>query len=157
MKAAGTIAGLAESLELWIFDYENGRNSTAEDYRRQFERFFTMNALSVLDQYHGDNVGAPATDSETYEADFKKYQKIGKSAGYTREGLKEIIAELEMFFSSAEYQTEDDSYNAQMMFYFDKILVQLLKKGLLYGNRDAESWGRFNLDHIKTRNVEPLF
>lgn len=155
IKAAGIVAGISEALKLWVFDYEEGRNSTAQDYYKQFERFYTMNALSVLEQY-GDEVGAPATDSNTYKADFEAYRKIGKSAGYTREGLKEIVAELQNFFSSAEYQTENDSYNNQMIFYFDKLLVELYKQAFLYGNRDAKSWGSFEIGHIKTKTVTPI-
>jgi hypothetical protein len=150
IKAAGLVAGLAEALELWIYDYEDGNNSTEASYYREFERCYTMNALSVKEQYHGDEVGAPSTDSNDYMKDFEKMQKIGKSAGYTRQGLKELVAELQMFFDSAIYQTEKYEYMFKMEFYFNKILNALYKKTFLYNNREAESWGHIEIDHIKT-------
>lgn len=149
IKAAGLVAGLAEALQIWLFDYETGRNSTPEDYYRQFERCYTMNALSVKEQYHGDEVGAPSTDSNDYMKEFKAYQKIGKTAGYTLEGAKEMISELQSFFSSAVYQTEKDSYMYQMIYFFDRIIVELFEKVYLHGNREAQSWGTFEIDHIK--------
>ena len=149
IKAAGLVWGLAQALELWVFDYESYRNSTAEDYHKKFSDFFTMNALSVKEQYHGDEVGAASTDSNDYMTDFKKMEKIGKTAGATREGLKEIVAELQSFFDSAVYQTEKDAYMYQMQFFFNNLMTQLYKKVFLYGNRESKSWGSLDIDHIK--------
>lgn len=150
IKAAGLVSGLAESLQLWVFNYENYRNSTEEDYYNQFEKFFTMNALSVKEQYHGDEVGAPSSDSNSYKRDFDAMKKIGKSVGATHEGLKEIVAELQSFFDSAIYQTEKDAYMYQMQFYFNHLMTELYKKAFLHGNRDTKSWGSLEIDHIKT-------
>jgi hypothetical protein len=153
IKAAGLVAGLAEALQIWIYDYETGRNSIASDYYRKFEQMYKMNALSVLEQYRGDEVGAPSTDSNEYYKSFEKCQKIGLSVGYTLEGLKEVIAELDKFFGSAIYQTEKIEYMTNMQYYFDRILVELYGKAYKH---EAKSWGSLELDHINVRQVQRI-
>lgn len=159
IKAAGLVSGLAETLggridRIWIYDYETGRNSTAEDYYRKFEGFYKMNALSVLEQYHGDEVGAPSTDSNDYMKEFKEYQKIGKSIGYTRENLKEVVLELRHFFHSAIYQTEKEAYATNMRYFFNMILDQLIPYVL--PGYEPQSWGDFQVPK-PNHEVEPLF
>lgn len=159
IKAAGLVSGLAETLggridRIWIYDYETHRNSTAEDYYRKFDGFYKMNALSVLEQYHGDEVGAASTDSNDYMKEFKEYQKIGKSIGYTREKLKEAILELQHFFNSAVYQTENEAYATNMRYFFNMILTELIPYVLT--GYEAKSWGEF-IAPKPEHTVEPLF
>lgn len=159
IKAAGLVAGLAETLgtrnsKIWIYDYETQRNSTPEDYYRKFDNCYKMNALSVKEQYRGDEVGAPSTDSNDYMNLFKEYQKIGKSVGYTRENLKEIVLELKSFFDSAIYQTEKESYMTNMRYFFQQILCELLP--YILPSYEAQSWGDFKIPEIK-KTVKPLF
>jgi hypothetical protein len=139
IKAAGLVAGLAKTLEIWNYNPETGFNSTPQDYYNKFVKFFEMNALSVAEQYHET---APYTDSNEYNDLFKKYQKAGETIGITREGLKEAVAELEQFFSSASYQTEYEPYMYAMDFYFNNLLVALYKKAYPI---EAESWGEFKI------------
>ncbi len=159
IKAAGLVAGLSETggtrrHTLWIYDYETRRNSTPEDYHRKFSEFYTMNALSVIEQYHGDEVGADGHDMNTYMDTFKKYQKIGKSAGITKENLKEIILELNSFFRSAMYQTENEVYNTKMQYFFNDIISQLFV--FLFPGYETKSWGSLEIPEQRTK-VEPLF
>lgn len=159
IKAAGLVAGLAETLggrhsRIWIYDFETGRNSTPEDYHRKFSECYTMNCLSVIEQYRGDEVGAPANDNNDYMKSFKEYQKIGKQTGYTRENLNEIVLELHSFFRSALYQTENNVYNTKMTYFFDQIIEQLLP--LMFLGYETQSWSSLQLPQQKTK-VEPLF
>lgn len=154
IKAAGVIAGLAETLggrmnRIWIYDYETRRNSTPGDYHRKFSEFYTMNCLSVIEQYRGDEVGAPANDNNDYMDTFKKYQNYGQQIGYTRENLKEVVLELHSFFRSALYQTENDVYNTKMTYFFNQILEQLLP--LVLNGYETKSWRALELPEIKTR------
>ena len=62
IKAAGIVAGIAEAQrDFWLFDYEAQRNSTPEDYYNRFAECYTMNALSVQEQYGDDK---PEADAE---------------------------------------------------------------------------------------------
>lgn len=158
IKAAGLVAGLAETLggrvdRIWIYDYETGRNSTAEDYYRKFVACYKMNALSVIEQYRGDEVGAPANDTNEYKKEFKEYQQYGKSIGYTRENLKEVVLELRQFFHSALYQTENDNFNQQMRYYFQQIIDELIPYAL--PGYETKSWGGLEIPKPNTK-VVPL-
>ena len=135
MKAAGLVAGLAQELQLWLYDMETRRNSTPEDYRRKFEECFTMNCLSVQDQYNDDS---PYTDSNSYDQEFNEFQKLGKQLAYNGgEVLTNAIRELQSFFDSASYQTEYEPYMYKMNMFFNSIIVQLYKKSSHY---EADSW-----------------
>jgi len=152
IKAAGLVAGLAEGLELWMYNYENRRNSTPADYYDQFVKFYQMNAISVTEQYHGDEVGAPATDPNEYRDQFELYRGYGKRIAWTREGLTQAVADLENFLGSAIYQTEKDAYMFNMEYYFNKLLVQLYEKTY---HKESECYGEFNINPPKT-NVIPI-
>jgi hypothetical protein len=149
IKAAGLVAGLAEGLELWIYNYEKSRNSTADDYYDQFVKFHQMNALSVMEQYDGDEVGAPATDPEEYRDQFEEYKEYGKTIAITREGLTDSIKRLDHFFGSVIYQTEKDAYMFNMEYYFNKVIVALWEK--VHNCRDNDCYGEFSIDPPKTR------
>ena len=145
MKAAGVISGLASEIrDFWIYDYETRRNSTPEDYKRHFTEMFTMNALSVKEQYHGDEVGAPSTDSNEYNDLFNEYMHLGKQIAYNGgKVLENAIYELMSFFGSALYQTENDAYMFKMQFYFNNLIVALFKQGL---KRETKSWGTLEIE-----------
>jgi len=130
MRCAGLLAGIAEGTErspyhLWVYDYQTNRNMKAEDYKREFEKLYQMNALSVQEQYHDQD---SSMDLETYDADFRTYQKRGKLAavGLDKISLKEWINNLNRFFGSAIYQTEKSEYMFQMEFFFGRIIRALL-------------------------------
>ena len=149
LKAAGIVAGIAAASaegtgrrQVWIYDYETGRNSTAEDYYRVFSECYTMNALSVAEQYHDRT---PETDSNEYKAEFKAAQAAGRRLYFEKgEKLKNAIMELRHFFHSAIYQTEKYEYMFKMQFYFFKIEDQLTE--YLYSpSEDCESWGELKI------------
>ena len=148
IKAAGLVAGLAQELKAWIFDYECQRNSTDEDFRRKFTECFEMNALSVKEQYRGDEVGAPSTDASSYMKEFKEYKNAGITLAIeSGPALTNAINELSQFFSSAIYQTEKDSYMFKMQMYFDHIIVELFKQASHY---ECKSWGSLDIEKPKT-------
>ena len=96
MKAAGIMAGLAQELQIWSYDYETRRNRTPEDYKRAFEECFTMNALSVAEQYRDKEA---YTDSNDYKADFDEYKKLGCQLVWNGgQDLTNAIYELMSFF-----------------------------------------------------------
>ena len=130
MRCAGLLAGIAEGTErspyhLWVYDYQTNRNMTAEDYKREFEKLYQMNALSVQEQYHDQD---SSMDLGTYDADFRMYQKRGKLAavGLDKISLKEWINNLNRFFGSVIYQTEKPEYMFQMEFFFGRIIRAML-------------------------------
>lgn len=159
MKAAGMLAGIAKELDLWIWDYETGRNSTPDDYKRRFAECYTMNSLSVMEQYHGDEVGAPSGDTSEYSEDFNAFFKTGKKlAIYGGKNLLNAILELSHFFGSAIYQTEKEPYFFKMQNYFDHIAAALFEKYHdKYSGYKCESWGRFEIQQDNNPDFEILF
>lgn len=143
IKAAGTVAGLAESLpHFWLYDYETGRNATQEDYYRMFTECYTMNAMSVKEQYHDPEL---FTDGSSYKRTFDDYRKKGRSAGLHRgEDFKRITAELVNFFSSAVYQTEKEPYFWKMQTLFNRITAELMPH--ILKEYEPRSWGTFEID-----------
>ena len=143
VTAAGIVAGIAKASAqgngvhaLWVYDYQTQRNSTPEDYYRKFSEFYTMNALSVAEQYHDKT---PETNSNDYKKEFAAAMQTGKKLYFERgEKLKNAIMELRAFFSSAVYQTEKYEYMFAMQMYFDHILVQLMP---YLWQHETESWG----------------
>ena len=157
MKAAGLVAGIAEGLDLWLYDYETRRNSTKEDYKRRFAECYTMNSISVMEQYHGDEVGAPANDTNEYTADFNKYYETGKQLYYHEQrnycdaALLHAIQELDKFFHSAIYQTEKDAYRFKMMMFFNQITAGFFSQyHEIFGGYKKRSWGELKIE-------QPLF
>lgn len=148
MKAAGLVSGIASErspyFEVWVYDYENNRNSTPEDYIRKFTDIYMMNAASVIEQYHGDEVGAPADDTDDYKADFDAFYKLGKQLCYNGgKVLLDAINELNAFFGSILYQIENDDYNNVASAYLDKVLVALYKAA---AGRETKSWGSLEIE-----------
>lgn len=141
IKAAGAVAGLADVHEIWYFSYETQRNMNADDYYNKFVECFEMNALSVQEQYKDKDVW---TDSNDYKAEFKKAFNYSKFATMDYRKEQELVFELLQFFSSAEYQTEKESYYYKMKMFFNQILVSLFKAVFMKGY-ESESWGSFNI------------
>ena len=130
MRCEGLLAGIAEGTErshchLWVYDYQTNRNMKAEDYKREFEKLYQMNALSVQEQYRDQDSGM---DLNTYDADFQAYKKRGKLAamGMDKTPLKDWIGNLNAFFGSALYQTEKEAYYFQMEHFFGRIIRALI-------------------------------
>lgn len=149
IKAAGIVAGIAEASargagihQIWIYDYETRRNSTPEDYYRRFAECYTMNALSVAEQYHDREA---ETDSNEYKREFTAARNTGKMLFMTKgEKLKNAIMELRHFFHSAIYQTEKYEYMFKMQFYFYQIEDQLTEY-LYTAPDDLQSWGSLEI------------
>lgn len=154
MKAAGLVSGIAKEREVWLYDFEKGRNSTPEDYIRKFTDIYKLNAASVIDQYHGDEVGAPADDPDDYKKDFDSFYKLGKQLCYNgKKTLTDGINELAAFFSSILYQIEDDDANEKAGRFLDRLTVALYKAA---AGRETKSWGSLEIEqpeHI----YQPLF
>ena len=99
IKAAGIVSGLAElyadrygtTHRIWIYDYVTGRNMTAEDYYRNFTECYTMNALSVQEQYNDDE---PETDDDDYMELFNEYRTKAKRITNDRAKMQEVILQL---------------------------------------------------------------
>ena len=140
IKAAGIVAGIAEAQrDFWLFDYEAQRNSTPEDYYNRFAECYTMNALSVQEQYGDDK---PEADAEEYKREFAEYRAKGRSFVMNPEKYRNALKHLREFFSGAEYQTEKEAYFWKMQMYFNRILVALMKYAF---PGEVESWG--TLEH----------
>ena len=154
MKAAGLVSGIASEKEVWIYDFEKGRNSTPEDYKRRFTDIFQMNAASVKEQYHGDNVGVPGEDPDEYADAFNGFYKLGKQLCYNGGAvLRKGIDELNSFFGSILYQIENDDYNEKAANYLDKVLVALYKAA---AGRELDSWGTLEIE-TPANIYQPLF
>lgn len=147
IKAAGIVAGIAQESDrghsrdkFWLYDYETQRNSTPEDFYRRFSECFTMNALSVQEQYQDED---PWTDGNEYRAEFSVAISAGKKLyNHGGDDLKNAVMELRQFFHSAIYQTEKYAYMFKMQMYFHEIMDQLTP--LLWGY-EPESWGNLTI------------
>lgn len=143
IRAAGVVAALAENKKLWVYDYSVGHNMEKADYYRRFSECYTMNALSVMEQYNDDEMEtAPETDKECsaiFETAYRKTKSglIGFSASFD---LKQVISNLLHFFQSAMYQTEKEAYYFKMQMFFNQLTAALTEKYLL---PDSECWGEF--------------
>ena len=147
IKAAGIMAGLSDmysntfgSHRLWIYDYEKGRNMTAEDYHRAFSDCHTMNALSVQEQYDDET---PETDSDDYMDTFNEYRAKIKKIAHDRAKMQNVILSLHSFFRCAEYQTENQSYYWKMTTFFNRINAALLP--FMVPARETAGWGRIEI------------
>ena len=140
IKAAGIVAGIAAARSLWIWDYEKHRNMMPEDYHRVFSECYTMNALSVQEQYHDTE---PATDSRDYMALFKEYMQKAKAATMRPDRLRENILDLHSFFGCAEYQTEKEPYYFKMLMFFNRINAAMLP--LMAPPREVDGWHELTL------------
>lgn len=157
VKVAGYIAGIAEAVsrgmsQFWIYDFREGQNTTKEIFYKRFCECYQMNAASVKEQYHGDEVGAPSNDQHEYKRDFEDYYKKGKAVIYngTTEDQKKAVAEIQRFLGSSLYQTENEKYNFMMTHWYFQIIEQLTEKVLLRGV-EPESWGDFEAPELSSK------
>ena len=139
VKAAGLVAGIAESKEIWFYSYKVQRNRKAEDYYNDFVECFEMNALSVQEQYKDSDA---EFDSNTYMDTFQEYKKIGKKACFNYRDIVPIAVKLTDFFSSAIYQTEKESYMYKMQMFFNAISTKLFMAAYPH---ECECWGDLNI------------
>ena len=139
IKAAGLVAGIAEARNkwssegIWIYDYTENRNATAEDYYRQFSEIYRMNAESVRIQY---NDPTAEQDDEPYSDVFAAARRRGEKAAFQPAELRRILFKLRGFFRHSEYQIEYEPYYWQAVTLFNRIIEALL--GLLMTGADAE-------------------
>ena len=148
VKAAGAVAGIVEGFnhgnnECFVYDYQSNTRYTADGFYRLFVECFEMNALSVHEQYRHHPGEELWTDNADYMQEFRKYQKIGRSAAYDDRKREKIIFDLRDFMRSAMYQTEKEAYFFKMMMAFNQILVALM--GTL-NPHECECWGDFNAE-----------
>ena len=148
IKCAGYVAGIAAGCsigtrEFWLYDYKAGKNTDKELFHKRFTQVFQMNAASVKDQYHGDEVGAASEDSNDYMADFNKYYKKGYTLHMESQDTKiRAIESIRQFFHSALYQTEDEKYNFMMTHWFFRIEDELFEC-LIGRSYECDNWGTF--------------
>jgi hypothetical protein len=144
IKAAGIVAGIAEGFgygfnKFYFWDYETERNSTAEDFYRNFSEFHKMNALSVQEQYNDDTA---ELNNEEYLDTFGEYMRKGRKATAAPEELKKYFLNLRSFFRSCEYQTEKEAYFWKMKMYFNELLNAIVGYVL---PSEVDSWGTLEL------------
>jgi len=151
IKAAGFVAGLAEASKqyskypMWVFDHESNRNSTADDYKRNFAAMYKLNALSVQEQYDDDK---PENDTNDYNYEFLASMRLGKRIYIgTVEERQRALHILDEFISCCLYQTENDVYSAIMGRYFNGIFRAVYAQ--FFPNHDTV-WGDFNAEYIAT-------
>lgn len=140
IKAAGICAGIASIKKMWVYDYIARRNMEPEDYYNRFSECYTMNALSVQEQYQD---AEPETDPADYLQTFKTYQAKGRAAATNPEKLRGLILDLRDFFASAQYQTEKESYYFKMQALFNTILVALMPH--MAPPRESTCWGSLDI------------
>ena len=154
VKVAGYIAGIAEGTsigcrEFWVYDTIEHKNTDTDLYYKRFVQCYEMNAKSVQEQYKDNK---PETDSNDYMKEFREYFKQGKVLMMEdTQTQRQAITEIQHFFHSALYQTENDKYNFIMRHWFNMILDQLVERVLLAGC-EAESWGTFEIKK-SNRNI----
>lgn len=153
IKAAGILSGIKETnRDFWIYDYNAGKPMEDKEFYNLMEEFYTMNALSVAEQYHDD---APETDSNKYMDLFKEYKNIARTLSLHPDKLKQLIIELHDFLHSAIYQTEKDAYMHKMIYHagvIDSALMPYMYK------HEVKSWGAVDISGIANdTNYTPLF
>lgn len=151
VKAAGYVSGIAKACsygchEFWLYDHKAHKNTDKDLFYKRFVQCYEMNADSVKKQYRGQEVGAPSNDQNEYKREFEQYFNKGKAIMcQCKEKQFQAIKNIQMFFSSSLYQTEDEKYNFMMTHWYNQILEQLTQMILLSGY-DSECWGRFDLN-----------
>lgn len=148
VKVAGYIAGIANSYnrgcrDFWVYDHKEHKNTDTALYYKRFVQCYEMNAESVKEQYHGDEVGASSNDTNEYKAEFNAYYQKGSALiCASSEDRRHAVAEIRNFLHSSLYQTENEKYNFMMTHWYGLIIDQLTEK-ILLGSYEAESWGEF--------------
>lgn len=141
IKAAGTLSGIVDAKDVFLFDYRAGKKSGPQEIYDTFVKFYEMNTESVQEQY-----GDPEreTDSRSYKQEFNFFLNYGKMSAIHPEKIKKVIMSLRQFFSSAEYQTEREDYNLEMREYFNRVLVALMPYLCYIPREDLMGcWGSF--------------
>ena len=150
VKAGGFVAGVAAELQFWNYDLEKGRNMNKEDYYEKFVKFYDMNAKSVQEQYEdSERENDPCEYKDVFEAFYAKGKRLAMYKG--SDDFYKAARELNDFFGSACYQTEDEESNAAMRSFFDRIIVEMFEKMRYI---ETESWGEFILPKNKCEEVE---
>lgn len=141
VKAAGLVAGLAKAYNIWFYDFQEGRNSNADDYRRRFIECYQLNAESVQKQY---NDPEPEKDPGKYQALFAEYYNKGLNSELTYGQAEKVTAELLHFFRSVLYQVEDQFSSFAIGSYFNQ-LTALLCEAVFTSKYAPESWGSIEI------------
>ena len=144
VKAAGVVAGIAEAKDLFLYDYKNGRRYDKKGFYNRFVEFYTMNALSVQEQY-GD--AEPEADDADYMKEFNRAYLAGRNAAFLDpKKLKSFIYTLENFFDCSMYQTEKEAYYFSMKMLYNEISAAFLQLLAPAGSRDG--WNLEKLEAI---------
>lgn len=140
VRVAGYISGVAQELKVWVYNYKDNRNFTKEDYLTLFKWIYDANAISVQKQYRDEK---REEDDNEYPADFEKYFKLGCSDCFHHDYSKMLNA-VHSFFSSCNYQIEDDFLGGKVKTYLDKIFFAIYDR--TKGETNLDCWGDFNLE-----------
>lgn len=141
ITVAGFVAGLANGLELWLYDYEAGRNSTQADYYKHFDDCYRMNAKSVQLQYHDPE---EEQDNNDYIHEFTNAFMKGEQVAHFGD-VWESIARVQAFFSSSIYQIEYPPFMDKVSNYYNKIIAAIYKKLNRIRYADCDAWGTFEI------------
>ena len=154
IKCAGYIAGIAAGTsigcrEFWLYDNVEHRNTDKELYHKRFSQCYDMNAKSVQEQYKDKEA---ETDTNDYMKEFNAYYKKGYTLNMeTREIQLQAIADIQKFFHSVLYQTENEKFNFLMTHWFFRIQDELFES-LIGRSYDSENWGSFEAPETN-RNI----
>ena len=116
VKAAGLIRGFEESKS-------HPHGWFVAHVREWFNEAFEMNAKSVAEQYHDEEV---YEDDLAYDSTFWKYREMGERIGMGYGELKkdELRKRLMQFFSSVLYQIENDEMHERVAALFFKCIAK---------------------------------
>jgi len=157
VKVAGYVAGIANGCssgvhEFWLWDSKEHKNTDKDLFYKRFVQCYEMNAESVKKQYKGAEVGASSNDQNEYKTEFNKYYKKGQALVMEDTNtINQAVSEINNFFHSSLYQTEDEKYNFMMTHWYNSILDQLVER-LLLRSYESESWGEFKAPETN-RNI----
>lgn len=140
VRIAGYISGIANELNVWIYNYKDNRNFTKEDYLTLFKWVYDANAISVQKQYNDDT---RENDTNDYMDDFNKYYKLGCKDCF-HHNYTAMLNRIHSFFRSAKYQIEDDFYSTRVTNYFNLIFEAIYDRTI--PSNDMNCWGSFEIE-----------
>lgn len=147
IKAAGAVAGIVEkSFDNWryaihIYNHEEGRWMNSDDFYARFVECFELNAKSVYDQYHPNHPDELLyTDDNQYRHLFYEYLQLGRACYNDPGKLRNMVQNLDDFFQSSLYQTEDEESADKMGVFYNRIALALYRQ---LSPHECTCWGEF--------------